>query len=132
MNSTLEQQNFPDPSSAPSTFASDPTAAIEQPGSPYYANGVQVNYTAPGKWWNWLWNHISAWFAASKADRTAISTELTNVLSAASIVPSSADNHQLSQAVDKNAYNSCASYDTGANIPYVVGNTLYIPATELL
>lgn len=132
MNSSIEQQNFPDPSSASAVFASDPTAEIDRPGSPYYADGVQVNYTAPSKWWNWLWNHISAWFADSKTDRAAMTTELTNVLTAASMTPDSSNSHQLSKAISVDAYSACRNYDTGHNVPYVVGNTLYIPVTELL
>lgn len=132
MYGELEQQNFPNSSSASATFASDPAAEIEIPGSPYYANGVDVNYTAPSKWWNWLWNHISAWLAASKADRTSLFTELTNVLTSAGVSPDGTDSHQLSKAVDAGVYHACSDYDTGHNMPYVIGNTLYIPDTELL
>lgn len=138
MNSTLEQQNFPDPSSAPEVFASDPQSVIQKPGNPYYANGVQVNYTAPDKWWNWLWNHISAWFKDSKADRENMQAELNNALSAASITPDSSDEHQLSEAIDKVTYNTADAYNDAEedghkiNQPYVVGHTLFIPDTELL
>jgi hypothetical protein len=146
MNSTLEQQNFPEPASSPQTFASDPQSVVEKPGNPYYQNGVDVGYTAPAKWWNWLWNHISAWLAASKADRTAMQAEMLNVLSAASITPSSSDDHQLSKAIDAACYTTCDDYNEEEiteeigdvmvthkkNQPYVVGHTLYIPDTELL
>lgn len=138
MNSTLQQENFPNPSSAPATFASDPQSEIAKPGNPYYANGVDVNYTAPAKWWNWLWNHISAWLSASKTDRTSMATEMQNVLSAASITPSSSDDHQLSKAVDIVCYDTTEDYDNAEenghkiNQPYVIGHTLYIPDTELL
>lgn len=138
MKSTLEQQNFPDPSSAPQVFASDPQAVVQEPESPYYADGVEVNYTAPDKWWNWLWNHISAWFKDSKADRESMQAELSNTLSAASIAPNTSDEHQLSKAVDTIAYSTCEDYDNAEedghkiNQPYVVGYTLFIPDTELL
>ena len=137
MNGTIEQQNFPEPSSTPAVFASTSTD-IEKPGNPYYADGVEVNYTAPAKWWNWLWNHISAWFKDSKADKESMFTEMTNVLSAASITPLGSDDHQLSQAVDKLGYTGCEAYTTKEenghkiNQPYVLGYTLYIPDTELL
>ena len=49
-------------------FASDPAAIKESPGAEY-DNGVKVQYTAPGKWWNWLWNKITAWFNASLSDK---------------------------------------------------------------
>ena len=138
MNGTLQQENFPNPSSAPATFASDPAAVIDKPGNLYYADGVDVNYTAPAKWWNWLWNHISAWLASSKTDRTSMTTEMQNVLSAASITPSSSDDHQLSKAIDVVCYDTCEAYDNAEedghkiNQPYVIGYTLYIPDTELL
>ena len=138
MNGTLQQENFPNPSSAPATFASDPAAVIDKPGNLYYADGVDVNYTAPAKWWNWLWNHISAWLASSKTDRTSMATEMQNVLSAASITPSGSDSHQLSKAIDTVAYDTIEAYDNAEedghkiNQPYVIGHTLYIPDTELL
>ena len=138
MNSTLEQQNFPNPASSPAVFASDPEAQIAEPGSPYYTNGVNVNYTAPVKWWNWLWNHISTWLSASKADRNAMRAETLNVLSAASMAPSDNDNHQLSKAIDIVSYDTCETYNNAeegghkSHQPYVIGHTLYIPDTELL
>ena len=146
MFDTPEQENFPNPSSAPATFASDPAAVIDKPGYPYYTNGVDVNYTAPAKWWNWLWNHISAWLSSSKADRTAMSEEMNNVLTAASILPNRNQTRQLSQAISMNCYTDYANYDTEeiteeiggvevthkVNQPYVIGHTLYIPDTELL
>ena len=134
----LEQQNFPNPSSAPRVFAADPEAVVEKPGNPYYADGVDVNYTAPAKWWNWLWNHISAWLKDSKADRASMNAEIENTLTAASVTPVDSDTHQLSQAVDTLAYAACNDYDNAVsdghkvNQPYVVGNTLFIPDTELL
>lgn len=146
MVTVLEQENFPNPSSDPVVFATDPTAIIEKPGNPYYQDGVDVGYTAPAKWWNWLWNHISAWLKDSKADRQSMETEMANTLSAASITPSSSDTHQLSKAVNQIAYNTCDDYDNEEvtetiggvevthkkNQPYVIGHTLYIPDTELL
>lgn len=128
------------------TFSSDPAGTKEQPGSPYYADGVDVGYTAPAKWWNWLWNTITTFFIGSKADRQDILTELKNVLSAASIVPDGTSTNQLSKAVDTVCYNTIESYDEEeitevidgvtvthkVNQPYVVKNTLYLPDTELL
>lgn len=127
-------------------FSSDPAGVKEQPGSPYYTDGVEVGYTAPAKWWNWLWNAITTFFTGSKADRQNILTECLNVLSSASIVPSASDNHQLSKAVDKVCYDTVQAYDQAditetiggvsvthkVNQPYVIGNTLYLPDTELL
>ncbi len=127
-------------------FSSDPAGVKEQPGSPYYVDGVEVGYTAPAKWWNWLWNTITTFFTVSKADRQNIFTELKNILSVASIIPDSSDNHQLTKAVDKVCYDTTEDYDEEeiteeidgelvthkVNQPYVVGHTLYVPNTELL
>jgi hypothetical protein len=138
MNASLEQQNFPNPSLPGVVFASDPTSTVEQPQSPYYADGVEVRFTAPAKWWNWLWNKISKWLLDSKADKTAMETEILNVLHEANITPSGSDPHQLSSAVDIVAFNTCSAYDNAeedghkVNQPYVIGHTLYIPDTELL
>ena len=139
MNSTLEQQNFPTPLSDPQTFASDPEAQIAEPGNPYYADGVSVNYTAPVKWWNWLWNHISAWLAASKLDRSAVHTELSNFLDYNHMYPMGGTTNQLSYAIDLVDYRVCSNYDDTkaggqhkVHQPYVVGHTLYLPDTELL
>ena len=129
-----------------SVFSSDPAGVKERPGSPYYADGVDVGYTAPAKWWNWLWNHVTAWLTDSKADRTAMRTEMANVLTAASVSPSDSDSHQLSKAVNTVSYNTVEAYDTKEvteeiggvevthkkNQPYVISHTLYIPDTELL
>ena len=138
MNTNLEQQNFPNPSEPGTVFASDPTSTVEQPQSPYYSNGVEVRFTAPAKWWNWLWNKISKWLLDSKADKTAMETEMLNTLAGVGITADSSDSHQLSRAVDKAAFNTCRTYDNDeenghkVNQPYVIGTTLYIPDTELL
>ena len=127
-------------------FSSDPSGVKEAPQGSQYTDGVDVGYTAPAKWWNWFWNKLTAWCTASKADRVAVHTETINTLSAASIVPSGSDEHQLSKAVDVLGYAYCGTHDNETvtetvggvsvthpvNKPYVVGNTLYIPATELL
>lgn len=127
-------------------FSSDPAGVKEQPPSPYYADGVEVSYTAPAKWWNWLWNTITTFFTGSKADRQDILAELKNVLSAASISPDAADSGQIAKAADKICYDTIQAYDEKeiteeidgvqvthkVNQPYVVGHTLYIPDTELL
>lgn len=127
-------------------FSSDSAGVKEQPSNPYYQNGVEVGYTAPGKWWNWLWNKITSFLSASKADRVSMLTELKNVLVSASITPASTENGQLAKAVDTVCYNATEAYDNEEitevidgvqvthkiNQPYVEGYTLYIPDTELL
>lgn len=127
-------------------FSSDPASVKEQPGSPYYTDGVDVGYTAPAKWWNWLWNKLTSWLTDSKADRTSMLAELTNVLSQEQVTPSASDTHQLSGAIDKATKEYCSTYAAEevtetiggvsvthkVNQPYVVGHTLYVPDTELL
>lgn len=139
MINTLTQEDI-------NIFSSDPTGVKEQPGSPYYANGVQVSYTAPAKWWNWLWNTITTFFTGSKSDRLNILNELKNVLNTAGISPDSTDNGQLAEAVGDVCLMQDGVYDNRTitevidgvsvthkvNQPYVVGHTMYLPDTELL
>lgn len=139
MYSTLEQQDI-------DVFSTDPTGVKEKPDGTHYTDGVDIGYTAPAKWWNWFWNHITAWFGASKTDKTAMLSEELNVLSEASILPNSAYPRQISTSVNTIASEVCDEYDSKeiteeidgvmvthkVNQPYVIGHTLYIPDTELL
>lgn len=119
-------------------YAYSPYSDKEQPPSPYYENGVEVGYTAPGKWWNWLWNKLTSILTQAKADRISMFTEIGNVLSSASIAPVSSETHQLSKSVDTVCFNTTDAYENAeegghkVNQPYVIGHTLYIPDTELL
>ena len=119
---------------------------IQEPTGTDYTQGVRVGRTIPAKWWNWLWNHISAWLKDSKADKESMRAEALNVLSEASITPSNTEEHQLSKGINSIAYDTAERYDTAevtevidgitvthkVNQPYVVGHTLYVPNTELL
>lgn len=139
MHSTLEQQDI-------DVFSTDPTGVKERPDGTHYTDGVDIGYTAPAKWWNWFWNHITTWFGASKTDKTAMLSEELNVLSEASILPNSAYPRQMSTSVNTIASEVCDEYDSKeiteeidgvmvthkVNQPYVIGHTLYIPDTELL
>ena len=139
MISSLTQENI-------DIFSSDPLGVKEQPPSPNYEDGVDVGYTAPAKWWNWLWNVITTFFTDCKADRQHILGELLSLLSAVSITPSATDNHQLTKAANAVCRNTVEAYDNETvteiidgvsvthkvNQPYVVGFTLYVPDTELL
>jgi hypothetical protein len=69
------------------------------PPSPYYANGVEVGYTAPAKWWNGLFNMLTNRAIQGKKDSTAIITEINNVLSASGITPAKATTNQLLSAL---------------------------------
>ena len=139
MYSTLEQQDI-------DVFSTDPTGVKERPDGTHYTDGVDIGYTAPAKWWNWFWNHITTWFGTSKTDKTAMLSEELNVLSEASILPNSAYPRQMSISVSTIASEVCEEYDSKeiaeeidgvmvthkVNQPYVIGHTLYIPDTELL
>jgi hypothetical protein len=127
-------------------FSSDPSGVKERPGNSNYQNGVDVGYTAPAKWWNWLWNKITSILTSHKADWNSITTEMANTLSAASVTPDATDEHQLTKAVNQISYGVSEDYDNEEitetiggvevthkkNQPYVVGFTVYIPTTELL
>ena len=129
-----------------SIFASDPLSTKEEPQGTDYTDGVDVGYTAPAKWWNWLWNKITSWFTACKTDRTSMYTELSNLLTDAQITPSATDEHQLSKAIDKIEYGHCEEYNEEIvntvidgvtvvhykNQPFIHAGVLYLPDTELL
>lgn len=122
-------------------FASDPAATKESPGTEY-DYGVKVQFTAPGKWWNWLWNKITAWFNASLADKQYLVTEVTNVLTDAEVTPDAENEHQLTESVQKIAYRYAQQHDEATvtvggvtrpvNRPYVSGGVIFLPDTELL
>lgn len=122
-------------------FASDPAAVKESPGNEY-ANGVKVQYTAPAKWWNWLWNKITSWFNDSKTDKQNMESEVVNLLSDAGFTPDAANNHQITESINAIAYRYAEAHDEDTtteggvtrptNRPYVSGTTIVLPDTELL
>lgn len=132
MNPSLEQENFPIANQESTVFASDPTSVKDRPSNELYRSGVEVNYTAPAKWWNWLFYHISNWLKVSKEDRSSVKTELLNTLAAGSTVPNADVDTQLNTAIKRIEYNKCFAHDSDENAPYVEGYTLYLPETELL
>lgn len=121
-------------------FGSDPETLIEKPGDALYASGVEVQYTAPAKWWNWFWNTITSWLNHHKADYQSIITEETNLLTDAGLTPKASDYHQLQKSVKHVAERHAEIYDMAlaeggehyANRPYVSGMTIVLPDTELL
>jgi len=139
MKGTLEQQ-------ALDIYSSDPLGAKEQPPSPNYEDGVDVGYTAPAKWWNWLYNKLCVFFSGCLVDRTDMHVELVNVLTSDSVTPDSADTHQLSKSISSIGASRCTVYNNKTvtetvggtqvtykvNQPDVVGFTLRLPDTELL
>jgi hypothetical protein len=139
MKGTLEQQ-------ALDIYSSDPLGTKEQPPSPNYEDGVDVGYTAPAKWWNWLYNKITVFFSGCLTDRTAMHTELLNVLSSASVTPDSTDLQQLNDSINIKCATECTVYNNkeeaelidgtsvvhAVNKPNVVGYRLFMPDTELL
>lgn len=139
MNVTLTQEDI-------DIFSSDPSGVKERPSNLLYLNGVDTGYTAPAKWWNWLWNKITGFFAYGKADRVELLAEMTNVLTAGNIIPDVTNDKQLYQAVNQVMLDETEAYDNETvteeiggvmvthpkNRPYVVGHTVYYPDTELL
>ena len=135
MVSTLTQEDI-------NIFGTDPETIKEQPGETDYANGVEVRYTAPAKWWNWLWNALTGWCFHHKADNQSIITEEVNLLSAANKTPDASDNHQISDSILYIGFDNAQSYDEETvyeggeehpvNRPYVTGVTIVLPDTELL
>lgn len=144
MNTTLTQEDIPKqpPQTGSSVFADDPTASKGRPEAPYYQDGVEVRYTAPGNWWNWLWNLFTSWLKNHKADNNVLITEERNLLTAAGIVPDSSNAHQIGQSFHDIAEAYAESYDNATvtvggvehpvNRPYVSGVTIMLPDTELL
>lgn len=135
MNTVLTQE-------AITVFGSDPSTTKEKPGDTSYADGVEVQYTAPAKWWNWLWNALTSWLTNHKADNQSMITEEANLLSSAGITPDSSNSHQISQSfhdISKDYaedYDELTTEDGGVerpvNKPYVSGMTIVLPDTELL
>ena len=123
-------------------FGTDPSTVKEKPGVTDYSDGVEVRYTAPAKWWNWLWNALTGWLTHHKADYQSIITEETNLLSAAELTPDSSSAHQVTQSFEDIAENYSEEYDVETvleegnehyvNRPYVDGLAIVLPDTELL
>lgn len=123
-------------------FGSDPVTIKEQPGTTDYSNGVEVRYTAPGKWWNWFWNIITSWFTHHKSDTQALITEQANLLATAGYSPDANNTHQVAESYSKIAFTHAEDYDEETvveggverpvNKPYVAGAVIVLPASELL
>lgn len=135
MVSTLAQEDI-------NVFGSDQQTVKEKPSDTLYADGVEVQYTAPAKWWNWLWNALTSWLTNHKADNQSMITEETNLLTSAGKTPSSSDSHQLSQCFEEITEAYAETYDNETveevgyeryvNKPYVSGAVVVLPDTELL
>lgn len=114
----------------------------EKPGNPYYNDGVEVRYTANGKWWNWLWNAITKWLGAHKKDYQDMITEETNLVTSAGLSPASSNPNLIGQsfhdisAANAEVYDKETVVEEGVerpvNLPYVSGDTIILPDTELL
>ena len=123
-------------------FCTDEHAPKEQPPDANYSSGVDVQYTAPAKWWNWFWNIITSWFTHHKADEQSLITEETNLLSAAGKTPVGTDAHQIGDSFHDIAEDYSEDYDEETTVdggverfvnkPYVSGTVIVLPDTELL
>ena len=135
MNTVLTQEDI-------DIFASDPATVKEQPGTTNYSSGVEVQYTAPAKWWNWFWNIITSWFTHHKSDTQVLITEQVNLLSAAGYTPDANKTHQVAESYKAIAFNIAEDHDDETTIdggverpvnkPYVSGAVIVLPNTELL
>lgn len=90
-------------------YANDQLAVKERPGTDpatgddYYAQGVKPGFSAPAKWWNWLFNALTKRVGEERSDLTVLITELKNVLAAGGIAEQDidpTDNTQLLTAVN--------------------------------
>lgn len=135
MFTQLEQQDITEYAGAEGTIT-------EKPGSPYYNDGVEVRYTANGKWWNWLWNAITKWLGAHKKDYQDMITEETNLVTSAGLSPASDTPNAIGRSFHDIAEVNAQTYDEATivedgvehfvNRPYVSGDTIVLPDTELL
>ena len=90
-------------------YASD-AQTIQEPQGSDYSQGVAVGKTIPAKWWNWLFRAVTKRAGQAKADAQDMLTEMQNVVTDAGIALDSADNTQLSQAIDSKADIQIAEY----------------------
>lgn len=80
-------------------YARDISAVKEEPDAENYPLGVKNGWTAPAKWWNWLFNELTTRVGQERADVNAIIDEIKSVLTEASIQPDATNNAQLKAAV---------------------------------
>lgn len=80
-------------------YASDVSAEKERPDNDNYGLGVKNGWTAPAKWWNWLFNELTKRVGEERADVTVIIDEIKAILTEASIQPDATNNAQLKTAI---------------------------------
>ena len=118
-----------------SIYARSDSAVREKPSSSLYKAGVLPRYTAPAKWWNWLFYTICSGLVDGLNDKKSISTEMTGVLDLAELTPSNSDHSdiQYTQSITVIAHRNVRDYDLRAvNTPRASGTTIILPDTELL
>lgn len=116
-------------------YARADSAVREKPSTSYYREGVKPRFTAPAKWWNWLFYTICTCLVAGLDDKKSISTEMTGVLDAAGLTPSNSDRNdtQYAQSITIVAHRNVRDYDLrSANVVRASGTTIILPDTELL
>lgn len=86
-------------------YANDQSAVKERPGTDpvtgddYYAQGVKPGYSAPAKWWNWLFNALTKRVGEERSDLTVLIDELKALLTEAGITVDATSNSQVLTAV---------------------------------
>ena len=85
---------------------------IQEPYGSDYSQGVRVGKTIPAKWWNWLFNAVTARLVKAFNDVTDIFTEIKNFIQNAGITLSASDDGQAVQALTVYADSSITEYVT--------------------
>lgn len=110
-------------------YASDPQAVKLSPDQTNYSLGVKVNWTAPAKWWNWLWNRMTSIMHAHISDTEAIRSEMTSVLAEAGLTPADGTKRQLSNSMNAVMFDTYKELD---NLPHVQDHKIYLPMDEII
>lgn len=86
-------------------YANDQSAVKERPGvdpvtgDDYYAQGVKPGYSAPAKWWNWLFNALTKRVKEEHDDLNVLIDELKALLTEAGITVDATSRSQVLAAV---------------------------------
>lgn len=122
MNQTVAQEDI-------DIYASDSLAAKAIPDQTNYGLGVKVNWTAPAKWWNWLWNRMTSILKSRLTDTDNIREEMASVLGEAGLTPADGTKRQLANSIEVMMFDDYKKWD---ELPYVIDHKVYLPINEIL